>query len=368
MGNWSHWNSRTESLGAGLLVVLAAGVALYLKVRLYGSITYFDAVVPLIVLTPSQFEIYASYINPAHGPFPVLLVILYCLSWTIKSLPWRYVFVILTCFVTTYTGFGLFLGLITPVLLALDWYMNSRSSWSLAALLASVVSFGSFFIGYKVAPAIACYGTERADPVSVSLTHSIGYLRFASLMFANLFQIKGSSLLPTLSGSIILALLATSFLICLRRLFVKDERWLQRLIPATLLGYSLLLTAFTAIGRLCTGLPGAQQARYMPYLVLGVVGLYFFFVSIRQNAGMVILFTAALLSSIFINSADRGRMTWVAAGKQEWKNCYLNIRSVEKCNAYTNFRVDSDADPSDLKSKLDLLERNRFNLFAELRQ
>src|SRR5262249_2494026 len=178
LGTWSHWNSQTELVGAGVVVVLAAGLALYLKVRLYGPITYFDTTIPLVILTPSQLESFASYINPAHGPFTVLLVILYCLTWTFKSAQWRYTFVVLTAFVTTYTGFGLFIGLMTPVLLAIDWYVNSRSRLTLAALVISIISLSSFFVGYQVAPAVACYGAERADPVSLSLTHLFGYMRF----------------------------------------------------------------------------------------------------------------------------------------------------------------------------------------------
>src|SRR5262249_35222811 len=146
LGSWSHWDSRSEMLGAGLVVIGAAGCALYLKTRLYGPITYADSIIPLIILTPSQFESFAAYVNPAHGPFPALLMMLYCLAWTLGSPRWKYPCILLVNLALTCSGFGLFIGGLTPVLLGLDWYVNTTPRWSLVSLLFSIASLGSFFL------------------------------------------------------------------------------------------------------------------------------------------------------------------------------------------------------------------------------
>src|SRR5215469_3138774 len=51
-----HWNTRTESFVMGGVVVLAAVCALWLKWRLFGCLILFDVCIPLIVLSPLQYE------------------------------------------------------------------------------------------------------------------------------------------------------------------------------------------------------------------------------------------------------------------------------------------------------------------------
>src|SRR3984957_4627446 len=50
-----RWNSRTESFLIGILVVIAAACALWLKSRLFGSLVLSDVCIPLIFFTPTQF-------------------------------------------------------------------------------------------------------------------------------------------------------------------------------------------------------------------------------------------------------------------------------------------------------------------------
>jgi hypothetical protein len=121
-----QWNSRSEAFLAGIIVILAAVCALYLKTRLFGPIGFYDVCIPLIFLNPLQHESLFGTTNFAHGPLPVLLVLLYCLAWTISSAPVRYSLVLFINFATIYTGFGLFLGIITPIALAADYWLNSE--------------------------------------------------------------------------------------------------------------------------------------------------------------------------------------------------------------------------------------------------
>ena len=109
-------------------------------------------------------------------------------------------------FFLIYSGSGIFIGLVTPVLLALDYYGNtrhlaSRYRWGSAAALAiSIASLASFFVRYKFNPAVDCFSPAPRNP--------IGYLWFVALMLAHVAGLTVVRLtLATLIGSIALLLL-----------------------------------------------------------------------------------------------------------------------------------------------------------------
>jgi hypothetical protein len=140
-----HWNSRTESFLVGIIIVLAAIFALWLKRRLFGALTFSDICIPSIFFVPNQFETLFIAATLSHGPVPLVLILLYCLSWTISKPLLRYSFVLLTNFLTIYTGFGLFLGIITPIALGADYYWNQRhlktgKFYLIASLILSLAS------------------------------------------------------------------------------------------------------------------------------------------------------------------------------------------------------------------------------------
>ena len=117
-----RWNSRGEAFLATAIVTLAALCALYLKTRVWGPLSFFDVAIPLIFFTPAQFE--SLWVTPdfAHGPLPLLLVVLYCLALSCERDVSRYALVLIVNFLSIYTGFGLLAGLITPVWLVCDYY------------------------------------------------------------------------------------------------------------------------------------------------------------------------------------------------------------------------------------------------------
>src|SRR6266404_1947361 len=121
-----QWNSRSESFLVGMIVIFCTICALWLKTRLFGAIALFDICIPLILLSPLQYETLFITANLAHGPLPSLMIILYCLAWTISNVPLRYSLVLLINFGTIYTGFGIFLGVITPIALIADYWINQR--------------------------------------------------------------------------------------------------------------------------------------------------------------------------------------------------------------------------------------------------
>jgi hypothetical protein len=195
-----------------------------------------------------------------------------------------------------------------------------------------------------------------------------------SLMFANFAGRKGLGLLATIIGGLLLAACIGGLGFCFKQLLFSPKQaspsgtLAPKIVPTALLGYGILFAFSTAVGRLCLDEPAAAQtARYMPYLALALLGVYFCLISAHgstsRNLLLAAFLTMAVVSSISINPADRGRMAWLVAGKQKWKDCYLAQQDVHRCDTLSNFRLDPNAD-GDLENKLTVLQQKRLNLFA----
>ncbi len=133
-----------------------SGIAFSLKIRLWGSLSFADIAIPLIFFTPAQYESLWVTTDFAHGPLPLLLLVLYCLALTFEGAGTRYVLVLIVNFLGIYTGFGFLVGLITPIWLVLEYYARraarETAGWVFMPLALSLVSLASFFVGYKSEP------------------------------------------------------------------------------------------------------------------------------------------------------------------------------------------------------------------------
>jgi hypothetical protein len=365
-----RWNSRIESFVVGGVVVVAALCALYLKKRLYGHFSTSDVLIPAVFFIPGQFETLFATANFAHGPLPLLLIVLYCLVWTIPKTLSRYVLVLVINFVTIYTGFGLFLGVLTPILLVLDYLVSAPDlrlprAYLLCAVAVSLVSFGSFFIRYKFDTGSDCSPFQPLTPKY--------YVAYMALMFSNFFGFKeGSAFQQLVVGitaliALLISLLFSTWQLVRSQSFnLPDIRCKRSLVVASLIAYCLLFCGMTAYGRLCSGLWTAHAPRYVIYLELGVLGLYFQVLNILRT-GVRRLLLGALLISVMAASyyTNRIEMQYFWVVKQQWKSCYLQIESVDQCNRAVGFPIYPPAGNQRLQQKLDYLKQNRLNLFAD---
>src|SRR5436305_312831 len=165
------WNSRTESFVIGGVIVVAAICALWLKKRLYGELSVYDVVIPAILFTPALWQTLFMTQNFAHGPFPILLLLLYFISWTWRRPALRYTLALFLNFVAIYTGFGIFLGVLTPILLVLDYWARTPQTrvpraYFIAAVLVSAISLASFFFGYTFQSGVKCFSFQPQSPTS----------------------------------------------------------------------------------------------------------------------------------------------------------------------------------------------------------
>jgi len=354
-----HWNSRYEAFGVWGIICMACMAAIWLKVRLFGRLGYADLAIPLFFLTPVQYESLIGGVSPSHGPLPLLLAVLYVLVWTVKTERWKYVWVSVLNLFLIYTGFGLFMGVLTPFVAGIDFYRR-RHRAALLACAISVLTMASFFVGYRPETAAGC---------SVGLSNSIHYFLFVGFMLSNFIQIhvSRSLILAIMVGSLLaFVLLVTCGVILVRTL--RDET-LPRLITCILLVYSLLFCFGTAYGRLCLGLAAAQGSRYATYLVLLFFALYLGALSARvrieRNVFITLVVALGLLSSGFVEKVNLENMEEIAHERQAWSACYLRTSDIDSCDRETESYICWRPEPPDLQHKLEFLKQHHLNLYSQ---
>lgn len=360
------WNSRTESFLIGGLIVISAACALWLKARLFGSITCSDICIPLILFTPAQYGQVFVVANWSHGPLVLFLVILYGIAWTIPSLPWRYGFVVVINFLTIYTGFGLLLGLITPFMLTADFAVRGRHAdrgkiYFAGAVLLSLASFASFFSGYAYVTAVGCKPNLFQQPLM--------NVEFISMMWANVIGVRGLHSYTIGAGAMLAASLLGALAWNFRNILKPQNPIVSRyLVGAALLAYPLLFCATTAYGRTCLGLQEAQVSRYVMYMEIGLLGLYFSVLTIEKSlirAGLLVVLALLLASTVPVRTDDEFSMNYYKTFKEEWKACYLARADITFCDSFANQWIQADPEEPGLKSKLDYLQRTKQNLYAD---
>jgi hypothetical protein len=364
------WNSRTESFSVGGVIVIAAILALYLKYRLFGRLSLTDVVIPAILFTPAQWETLFLTANFAHGPFPLLLLLQYCLAWTSKKRALRYPLVLALNFVTIYTGFGLFLGVLTPGLLALDYWSETSETrlpgtYFGATLAISLLSLGSFFVGYRFNPTMVC---SSSQPLRFK-----AYAAFVDLMFANLFTIEGThGIYLILGGTLLVAVLiiiaGAIFRLISRQTGTGRYGRTGQLVILAMTAYSLIFCLNAAYGRLCAGLVLALSSRYAIYMEPAMIGLYFQLLNVRRPylrqpllSGFLL---AVILASFRIDRSDMEHFHWI---KQTWKTCYLQTEDIQKCDQAARYPIHglTPVEQGHLHEKLEFLKQTRLNLYSD---
>jgi hypothetical protein len=375
-----HWNSRSESFVLGVIITSAAVCALWLKVRINGKISIFDVVIPAIFFSPAQWE--TLYLTPifSQGPLPFLLIVLYCLAFTCERNALRYVLVLVLNFVTLYTGFGIFLGVLAPILLSLHYWSqhparrSSRSHFALA-LLVSLASLGLFFHGYKPTAGIGCYSQFQQSSVE-------GYMAFLVLIAANFFGLTSPGVFSHVVGLVVFIAILISLVYaagCLVGRKLTDASRPQhtnQVVIATLTAVSLAACMVIAYVRLCAGVQAAEASRYTVYIQIGILGIYLQLIGVRGLLARRALITVLLVSaSIACLHSNRQVMVRFRDGKQRWKACYLQIENIEQCDQNTGFRIyplpeqnrrlNKTRQLITLQEKLQYLKRARLNLYLD---
>ncbi len=364
-----RWNSRADAFIVGGIIVVSTICALWLKKRLFGQLSVFDALIPALFFTPAQYESLLVTPNFAQGAFPLLLVVLYCLAWTCRR-NCRYPLILFINFLATYTGFTLFLGMLTPFILAVDYRATdsekrpSKGRFSLAMLLA-LITIGSFFLGYsfKLLSAVLC-GTQPQSALRA-------YAAYVTVMFTDPFSISGVGFRTRAAGVILFTAALYVLLRSVRKLFVSKDWCLDATrrerasIATILIALSIVLCVDAAHGRACFGLASAQASRYVIYVLPGIIGLYFGLLEILHNFTrrllVTALFIAAIVSSLYVNPD----LHYFPHIKERWKACYLQLENAKQCDQVVGFPYTHTPEGAHIEEKLQYLKQSHQNLYSD---
>jgi hypothetical protein len=262
----TDWNVRIECLMIGGCVVAATALAIILKKRLFGRLDYWDVLIPILFLALAQFEGMTTTPNPAYSAFPLLLVMLYLLALLIPNDLVKYCLVCVVNFLLIYTGFGVFMGVVTIGVFGFFCYRRLRGfdatpmAMPFAGLFIACISLALFFIHYIFQPAVDCFVFPYSHPGH--------YIWFVALMFANVTGIGSHIVLAAALGPVLV--LCSIFVLGVHsKVLVRAARLSQTsLVIVILMTYSLTFAINTAIGRVCLGLPGsALPSRYCTLLI-----------------------------------------------------------------------------------------------------
>jgi len=359
----SSWDTRFEAFVVGGITVASAVVAVVLKRSLHRTWSPFDACIPLIVLTLAQSEQYACVVNPAHGSVPLLLVLLLTLTTVIERTMLRVALMVTLNFLSIYTGFGVFLGPITAVLLAIQLYGAVEDRREIiphaVGLLSSLASFGSFFWHYHFESTVDCFAFP--DP------HPINYVRFLALLYVRLFEVQDLVRWRLVLGGLVLATHVVVFAWAVYGTLTSRGRSRAHVAIFILSGFSLAFGLNAAIGRVCLRLNTATSSRYVPYGLPVMLALYLALcsspLSPRVRLVFLTVFTVLCVVKEVRIKQDMVVFKVCASAKQRWRDCYIKVGSIDECDARTHTRVYPNPPATNMQRKLDFLQAHHLNLF-----
>jgi hypothetical protein len=360
----THWNLRALAYFGALCLCVAAVLSLLCVWRLFKP-SWTDVALPLLIIAPTDSELYAGPVNPAHGPLPLVLVLLAAWALGLRLPRWRAAALGAIGAVAIYTGFAVLAAPMIVALLALDgvraWRSHARGDLAsaIAALLAIVASGSSFAVGYVFSSAVSCYRFPDPQPWL--------YFPFAGLQllrpYATYERHMGVPL--ELAACAVLAAGAGLALWGFLRI-AKRERSLLAETIFLLAGFSLLFAVNSAIGRVCLGLGTASATRYVPYALPMVAALYLALRAVRlpRPGGAMVLagFAALALAANLSQTPNIAEALMYKEWKESFSACYLARHDLAGCEHDTR-AVHPRADETHLQRKLDYLESHRLSLF-----
>lgn len=358
------WNSRWDAFAVSGVLIASALVALVL-LRRCGSRAGFAAAlaVPVLFFNVHQFEAFVGASNLSHGAMPVLLLLAFCLACFIGNAGGRLAALSLLTFLLIFTGFGLFAGLLAPVLFAVEAVQalgagERRHALLSAAALGSVaVSWMLFAHGYVFDPAEPNFHFPYEKPIQ--------YPVFVARMLANFFGWAAPGAGPVVLGLALAAVLVAVCVrhgrICLRSGVANEPRSTVLLFLAA---FEILYCASTAIGRVMHGDSAPLASRYVTLLIPAGLVIVMELSSLRPGRAAFwscLVFAAAIApGSLVLRGGEVATVNWYHDIKASWKAAYLATHDEAEATRRAGFAMY----PVPLTYELSYLEKHRLNLFA----
>jgi len=242
---------------------------------------------------------------------------------------------------------------------------DRKGLWlALTGVTVSLLSAGSFFVGYRFYPAIKGF--------QFPIHEWWHYPQFMALMLANFCGIKGVTPLSYVVGFFILFLMSALALVHACRLLrprVASPESSSDAIIVVLTAFTLIFCANAAIGRVQLGMMVAQSSRYITIMIPGFLGIYLWLVALPPGTMRRFLLMAIVAGLIVANfplrEADRNTLNWYVEGKSRWKAAYLQTEDIEASTRAAKFPIYPTPKHTLLKQKLEYLKKERLNLYLD---
>jgi hypothetical protein len=359
----SGWNSRWDAFGASFVLMGAAGLGLLLA-RRCGARGLGLVVVPLLFFNIRQYETFVGATNISHGVMPVFLFMGLCLSWFLRPVGLRLAMLCLLTFLLIFTGFGLFAGLLVPLLLAVQATQyfrgkeNKHGFLVLLGLLGVGMAWALFAYGYHFDPAVEGFRFPYEKPSE--------YFYFVASMLNNFHGIRGHGIFAMTMGFGIIALLTAVAVwhgVFIVRNNAKDHSRSAAIF--CLAAFALIYCFETAVGRVCLGWKDASAtSRYVTLMIPAGLALYLHVSGLKNRAlasALSILYAVLLLSgTVRLHNSDWRSIHTFSDGRLAWKAAYLKTHDLIQANEFAGFLI---YPTSQLEERLRFLEKNRINLF-----
>lgn len=359
----SGWNSRADAFAESVVLIAAAGLGIRLALRfgIPGRSLALVAI-PLVFFDVLQYEIFVGSVNLSHGAMPVLMFMAYCLCWFHTGTAWRVPVISALTFLLIFTGFGIFAGVLTPLILAVEAAhamraRDGRHAAAAAAGVAACVASGILFArGYAFQPG--------APGFAFPYPHPAQYLAFVGAMLGNFF---GAPLLSTFGivlGLVVAAALAAICAWHARLLAIAGAvREPKSVVLFCLSAFTLLYCADTAVGRVQLGPTAPLASRYVTLMIPGALALFLQLAALARRCAWewpALAFAIALVpGTCFLRPLDIVGVNWYAQGKARWKAAYLETHDEAKADKAADFRIY----PAPVTDRLKYLEDRKLNLF-----
>ena len=367
LAHMSGWNCRWDSFAVCGAMVVSAMLAIKLALKCglgLGLSTLFCSV---LFFNLHQCEIFVGTPNISHGALPLVLLLSACHLWFIRNVWLRGALLGLIAFFMIFTGFGLFGGLVIPVVLVSEIVgggFDARRSARLPNALALLFILGSWLLfsnGYVFAPVAPGFRFPHERPWE--------YVPFAGLVLSNAIGMSGHSFASMLVGILLLAVLVVVCLVHAGSLFAigKTDGLPQRQTICTLSAFTLAFVVNTAMGRICLGWEGADASRYIPLVAPGFLGSFYclrylpsrFFVLSALAATAVC--AAGMLNPTRRDAAD---LKANLEGRHAWCQAYLDSRNPVAASKVSGYLIYPE--PEKIRDRLHFLETHHLSFLRSV--
>ncbi len=357
----SQMNLLWETRAMVLILALNSLLALNLSRLFFKGLSWWDFIIPVMILNLSQYEVFAGAPNPAHGVIPQFLILLILNTFFIRSHFWKTISFGALIFCVMHTGYGYFAVFSALIMLLMSLI---KPKFSFSALRKTDLVFLMVIILIMIV-----YYIPYSKPMDEAESQNVGFSYVWKLPFFAAGIVSrglGASrvnfiLVPCLGILVYMALV-----------FIKKWKAPWQTSKDRALLY-LMLTCFLFLagaswGRAPGGMGYSITSRYVPYVTLFLLAFYWV---LRGAGGRPKLQIRALwIFTLFFSFQEfrpRGRDQKVATEYFENKKLFLECYKERKDFNYCNDNVYSIY-PSKISShipgRLKLMEEKGWALFS----